>query len=258
MLLVQDRYFGDIGDFAKFGLLRGIVANDPALRLCVLWYLVPDESNTNDGRHITYLERSSKNLKRFRPCDPVLYDKLGELVRAGKRTVSSVAENSLLPPETVYHDQPLSYRGVRNGDRRTHRERWLAAAHQVADPAAVVFLDPDNGLEVGCDRHDGEGPKYAFYDDLRAISQAAKTLIIYQHSNRDGSFSEQVQARFSALQGKLGRPAEALFTLRWRRISARASIFVLADGHGVIIHERLRALLAGPWGAHFELIPAKA
>ena len=63
---VQDRYFGDIGDFAKLGLLRGIVANDPALCLCVLWYLVPDESLTNDGRHITYLEPSCKNRKRFR------------------------------------------------------------------------------------------------------------------------------------------------------------------------------------------------
>ena len=107
-VVVQDRYFGDIGDFAKFGLLRGVVANDPAFRLGVLWYLVPDESHTNDGRHVAYLESSPKNKKRYRSCDPVLYDKLGDLVRAGKRTVSSIVESGLLPSQTVYHDQPLT------------------------------------------------------------------------------------------------------------------------------------------------------
>lgn len=251
---VQDRYFGDIGDFAKFGLLRGIVANDPAFRLGILWYLVPDESHTNDGRHTAYLKPSPKNQKRFRACDPVLYDKLGELVSADKRAVASVVESALLPPQTVYHDRPLSYRNVTSGERRVHRERWLAAAHQVADPAAVVFLDPDNGLEVGSNRHDGDGPKYVFYDDLAPIAQAGKTIIVYQHANRDRSFPDQIYGRLSALQHKLGRPAEALLALRWRRVSARAFIFVLASGHRVIILERLRGLLAGPWGAHFELV----
>ncbi|MEO6332335.1 MAG: hypothetical protein ABIV11_10200 [Gemmatimonadaceae bacterium] len=250
---MQDRYFGDIGDFAKYGLLRGICADDPEWRLCVLWYLVPDESQTNDGRHVAYLEPTPRNLKAFSACDPVLFDNLGQLVRAGKRSVSAVAENSLLPRQTVYHDHPLTYRGIRNGDRKAHRERWLATAHQVACEAAMVFLDPDNGLEVGTDRHDTEGPKYAFYDDLTPLSQAGKTIVIYQHANRDGSFPEQIQRRFSALRRRLGRPAETLVALRWRRISPRAFIFVLADGHAVL-HERLRALLTGPWGANFELV----
>jgi hypothetical protein len=251
---MQDRYFGDIGDFAKLGLLRGIAENDPALRRGVLWYLVPDESHTKDGRHIAYLERSPKNLKSFRPCDPDLYDTLGKLVGRGKRAVSSVAENSLLPRGTLYHEGRIDYRGVSGGDRTIRRERWLAAAHQSVAPADVVFLDPDNGLEVRCGRYDLKGPKYAFYDDLIATSRAGKTIIVYQHANHSQSFSELIQSRFSALATQLGRPAETLRALRWRRVSARAFIFVLADGHRVAIVERLHAMLAGPWGAHFELI----
>ena len=80
---MQDRYFGDIGDFAKYGLLRAVTAGEPPLRLAVLWYLVPDESHNKDGRHIDYLEPTPENLARFRACDPELYDRLGDLVRAG-------------------------------------------------------------------------------------------------------------------------------------------------------------------------------
>lgn len=254
---MQDRYFGDVGDFAKFGLLRHITANHPELRLGILWYLVPDESHTNDGRHIAYLDPSEKNRERFRTCDPDLYDKLSELVRAGKRTVSVVVGHSILPRGTVYHDEPLVYRGILNGDRRSHRERWVARSHQAASPAGIVLLDPDNGLEVGCDRHAGEGPKYAFYDDLTPLRQAGKTVIIYQHANREGSFLEQIQGRLSAIQSRLGPPPDKLLALRWRRISARAFLFVMTNRHSAMIEQHLRTLLAGPWGAHFELVRPK-
>ena len=36
---MRDRYVGDIGDFAKYGLLRAI---DNGNRLCVAWYLCVD------------------------------------------------------------------------------------------------------------------------------------------------------------------------------------------------------------------------
>ena len=103
---MQDWYFGDIGDFAKFGLLRGIVAHDPTVRRGVLWYLVPDESHTKDGRRIAYLEPSPKNRKSFRPCDLVLYDKPGKLVREGRRAVSS--SSSLLRAAPLLGALPAS------------------------------------------------------------------------------------------------------------------------------------------------------
>ena len=145
---MQDRYFGDIGDFAKYGLLRAVTTGEPPLRLAVLWYLVPDESHNDDGRHVDYLEPTPANLARFRDCDPELYDKLGDLVRAGQRSVSAVAEHSLLPPGTAYHAAPLDYSGVASKDRPRLRSDWLSGAHKAAAEADVVFLDPDNGLEV--------------------------------------------------------------------------------------------------------------
>jgi hypothetical protein len=251
---MQDQYSCDIGDFAKFGLLRGLLLPEPTLRLSVLWYLVPNESRTNAGRHISYLKPTPKNSNRFRACDPVLYDTLGALVEAGKRTVSALSESGLLPPDTVYHGQPLSYRDVPRNGRKAHRERWLAAVHEVAAPAPVVFVDPDNGLEVSTDRHDREGPKYTYYDDLVPLSRAGKTIIIYQHANRDGSFTQQIQRRSAALQRAVARPVETFTVVRWRRISPRAFIIALYDDHRDMIQGRLKNLLAGPWGAHYEQV----
>lgn len=169
---MQDRYFRDIGDFAKYGLLRPVTAGEPPLSLSVLWCLVLDESHNRDGRHIDYLEPTPANRARFRACDPDLYDRLGELVRAGRRSVAAVPEHLLLPPGTVYHDAALDFSGMPSAYRASLRRRWLASPLDIADGADVVFLDPDNGLEVGCGPFADKGPKYAFYDDLLALSAA--------------------------------------------------------------------------------------
>jgi hypothetical protein len=54
---MQNRYVGDVGDFAKYALLRSISNGTPrALRLAVIWYLYPDEIHNSDGRHVSYLD----------------------------------------------------------------------------------------------------------------------------------------------------------------------------------------------------------
>ena len=250
---MQDRYFGDIGDFAKYGLLRAVTAGAPPLSLAVLWYLVPDESHNEDGRHIDYLEPTPTNRARFRACDPELYDRLADLVRAGRRSVSAVPEHMLLPPGTAYHAAPLDFSGVSRADRASLRQRWLTSALDTADGADVVFLDPDNGLEVGCGPCGDKGPKYVFYDDLSGIS-AAQTLIVYQHATRTGTFEEQLEARMDDLAHSLRLPRENLLAMRWRRVSPRAFIFAMADSRRAKVLERLRLMLAGPWGGNFDLV----
>ena len=66
---MQNRYFGDVGDFGKYGLLRKI--NNKGLKLGVNWYLVKDEGHNDDGKHITYLQKSDYAL-----CDLKLFEKL--------------------------------------------------------------------------------------------------------------------------------------------------------------------------------------
>ena len=70
---MQDRYTGDIGDFAKYGLLRALIGKR---KLGVAWYLFPDENHNADGKHINYLE----NPCEWRDLDAGLYDNLKNLV----------------------------------------------------------------------------------------------------------------------------------------------------------------------------------
>ena len=254
---MQDRYFGDIGDFAKYGLLRAVTAGKPPLSLAVLWYLVPDERHNKDGRHIDYLDPTEEN-PGLSASATRLYDKLGELVRTGVRRVSAVPEHNLLPPGTTYHDRRLDYSHVPRAER-PRCVSWLTSALQAAEGADVVFLDPDNGLEVRQGPWDDLGPKYVFYDDLAWFSPA-QTIVVYQHSARTAgvTFRMQLQDRMQELHRRLDRPREALFAMRWRRISARAFIFAAAAPHRATIRQRLALMLEGPWGKHFELVEAES
>ena len=52
---MQNRYAGDVGDFGKLGLLRGLTSSQ--LDIGVNWYLTPDESHNANGKHIGYNNR---------------------------------------------------------------------------------------------------------------------------------------------------------------------------------------------------------
>lgn len=85
---MQNRYAGDIGDFAKYGLLRAIREGK---RLGIAWYLNPDRGPAGDGRHIEYLD----DPDRFRSLDPELFDILGDLVPDHRR-VATLEQSGIL------------------------------------------------------------------------------------------------------------------------------------------------------------------
>ncbi len=68
---MQNRYVADIGDYLKLGILRALL---PGYRLGVAWWLFPDESHNQDGRHVGYLQRP----EQWRHFDPMLFDVLAE------------------------------------------------------------------------------------------------------------------------------------------------------------------------------------
>lgn len=57
---MQDRYTGDIGDFAKYGLLRYIL-DRVDMTLGINWYLVPDEAH-NEAKTLILLLVSSYEI----------------------------------------------------------------------------------------------------------------------------------------------------------------------------------------------------
>ena len=248
---MQDRYAGDVGDFGKYGLLRwlcGPDAHGAALRLGVLWYRFED-ATPGDGKYVSYLE--PPRAQEYRKCDPELFQKMHSIVH-GERSIAAVETSGVLPPDTDFFGDMLAFgRDEPRASKALKRSDWVEAGLRAVEHADLVFADPDNGLEipsVGCLRT--KGPKYVYYDDLRACWARGQSLVVYQHIARKGTAEEQIAARHDALREHL-EGAEGSVTLRWRRFTSRAYFVIPATDHDERLAARCSAFLASPWGQFF-------
>ena len=250
---MQDRYAGDIGDFAKFAVLRGLLG-DTQFRLGLVWFLTAQATDpAGDGRHISYLHRSQDNDSLYRVGDPNLFDALGELVASGVRKVAAYPALNILPSDTIFYEDLLKFdEGSPPAARVRQREAWLQQAVSETASCHVVMFDPDNGLEVrSTKKHSIRGPKYVFFDELMPYVDRSQTIIVYQHANRSGTFKEQVLRRLVQLQSQM-EPAAEPFAIIWRSISIRAFLVIPAEAHAADLRVRAKNLLAGPLGQHLE------
>jgi hypothetical protein len=251
---VQNRFVGDIGDFGKYGLLKALCADD--LSLGVVWYLVPNGGGDGNGAHVGYLDPTPTNLRRFRYCDPPLYDALGEVVRNGARSARSIRERVVLPPGTVFYEEPLSFDDMpgigpaATNARLERRSGWVQGAVEATQGCDLVFTDPDNGLESGTPRHRRKGPKFAYFDELAPYVRRGQSLVFYHHLHRSYPTREQVRERLAQLGERLGKA----FALLYKRGSPRAFFVVPAEAHRSMLSERVRRFVKGCWGQHFVLI----
>ena len=247
---MQDRYAGDVGDFGKYGLLRRLCSPDThgaALRLGVLWYRFEDET-PGDGTYVSYLE--PPHAQQYEKCDPELFQRMCSIVH-GERSIAAVETSGVLPPDTAFFGNQLAFgRDEPRAARELKRRDWLEAGLRSVEEADLVFADPDNGLQIpSVGRLQAKGPKYVYYDDLRACWVRGQSLVVYQHISRKGTAEEQIAARHDALREYLDG-AEGTVVLRWRRFTSRAYFVIPAANHAERLVARCSAFLASPWGRH--------
>jgi hypothetical protein len=256
---MQNRYVGDVGDFGKYWLLRALCLpdadGDKGLSLGVVWHLVPDEGHNADGKHTGYLEPTAVNVARYGDCDPFLYDTLAKIVDRKARNVTSIRNNGILPAGTVFFEEPLTFAGMPSigaaarEARLKHRSEWLQRALEATAGCDVVFIDPDNGLEVKTQRHTRRGPKHVFFDELVPYLRRGQSLIIYHHIARKGSAVDQIQQRLSQIAERL-RGCDAPFALRYHRGTSRALFVVPTKAHSSVLVDRAKRFASGLWGEH--------
>src|SRR5947209_5990890 len=99
---MQDRYVGDVGDFAKYALLR-FVAGHAELRLGLVWCRFRNESHNSDGRHTSYLED-----RHFYGLDTRLHATLAKIVKSRHRSIRKIAKSGLFPLTSIFFDTPIS------------------------------------------------------------------------------------------------------------------------------------------------------
>ena len=245
---MRDQYVGDIGDFAKYGLLRyltGIKATDdcPRLSLGVVWYARPD-------RGIDYL----CDHQTFHSCDPDLFDELRSLVTQNKRTMVAVEERGLLGKDTKYwrHTTP---------PERSKRKDWLKNALKRLEDCDVVFLDPDKGLHSAhsLSTSTNVSTEHAYLDEVIKAEKNAKVVVLYHSFGREGSHCEQINEKIKLLQSKL-QDVQGVFAVRWNTSRPRAFLIICKDSHCPLVQERLQNMVTD-WGkglsnrCHFTLYP---
>jgi hypothetical protein len=167
---MKNQYFGDQTDYIKYGILRAFVMS--GARLGIHWTLT-DDDGSSDGSRIRYLDTPSQ----WRHYDPPIFDAICNRVRAGDRRLRIVDELSFVP------------NSVQSFDRWEARsESRLNSIHALLNQLSansVVFIDPDNGLEVASTKKDKLGAsKYVFLDEVGIIWQRGHSVVIYQHYPR--------------------------------------------------------------------------
>ena len=180
---MKDQYFGDINDYRKYGLLRGL-SQEGHFRLGVCWMLTPDDGRS-DGRFTEYLSRPTE----WRYFDPLLFDSLTRaLASQTGRTVSQVPGLGLLPGALFL--EPVLF------DRPDRRAQYFVEMLDAFADAELIFLDPDNGLEVKSRPYGSRGSsKYLYWREVAAAFQRGHSLLIYQH------FPRQKRSAFLSRRG---------------------------------------------------------
>jgi len=258
---VQHRYFGDVGDFGKYGLLRTLcgVREEPRLKLGIIWYLFPDESHNDDGKHVGYLKKVDPS---FRDCDELLYDKLrsllfdGDILIGGNRHLGSAESSLILPEETIFYSQPLSYEpGHPASARVAARNAWLHGALSATESADLIFMDPDNGIEcASVKRTSVKGPKYAYWSDIDAFVSRGQSVLIYHHLNRSKPHVEQVAEKIAFICHRYPEEVGAC-AMTFGRGTARAYFLIAAPDQKDLLFERIMRIGGGKWGRHFKPHP---
>ncbi|MGQ0667445.1 MAG: hypothetical protein ACT4O4_10445 [Nitrospiraceae bacterium] len=166
---MKNQYFGDVHDYRKYGLLRAIQTIGTG-KLLVAWMLTSDDKS-RDGRFRSYLQDPDA-WKRY---DPELFDGLEEILRPAPAPKVSLIEGSQLLPRTTYYSAVVP-------DARQDREAWCEGLLCATRGSDLVFVDPDNGIEVPSKLLGRKGSsKYVTWLEIQEIWQVGCSILVYQH-----------------------------------------------------------------------------
>jgi hypothetical protein len=182
---MRHNFVNDIGDYAKYALLRAICFSGALdMHLGVIWYLTIHPEVSGDGRRRAHLSR-----KGWDGLDPELLGKMrgieASLRNQDELHLSLIEKSEILPDNTTFFSEPLP--DVTGSPHQRLRERvaWFTRAQESVQGCELVFLDPDNGLEVR-----SVGPssrlagKYATVAEIDSLLSAGAGVMFYQHCDR--------------------------------------------------------------------------
>jgi len=231
---MKNQYVGDIGDYTKLGLLR--VIENAGFSIGVNWYLTPPDAG-NDGKKDGYLSKT---------CDTPDIELFNALQGIRKiRSVEAIETSSLLTNARFFRDE---LNGV-------HRKFWHEKALTHLYRQDVVFLDPDNGFEVGgVNPNFSHGNKHVTYDEAADyFCKNNASVIVYQHWWIPPEKSKNYDSYINNLQRikeHLPEYEKAKARLFCVKASQRDYFFILQHSHYEKITEAITDMLSTGWSKH--------
>lgn len=240
---MKNQYFGDIGDFGKYGLIRCMIEAFPNIKFGINWYLTENDIK-NDGKHIDYL----LNSQVLRECDTQLYDFLRDCIINNKRSITEI-ENSSYLKNTIFYSKMLNYTQKNHKERLVARKNWFKDSIDALHNAKLIYVDPDTGIEVKSQPISGiNGNKYISYQEIKKYYDYGFSLIVYNH--RDRKPHEEYIKKFKQIHDEI---ETRLFYLRFSRYSVRDYLFVLHNDIIEDVYTFLCEFVKNSWGECFSL-----
>ena len=186
------------------------------LKVGVNWYLTEPidekEKKKNDGKY--------RIKEKFKECDEELFGKLDNVFKLNKkRNVKSIEDEKPLK-NASYYSIPINIED---------REKWHKEALKLFKNCDVVFLDPDNGLEVESAKGSKKKlTKYVLMDELKSYIEDGKSVVFYNHRPR-----QDMNEYFKELLSKVKKTTRiSPFFISFHRGTVRDYIIIpINNGH---------------------------
>jgi hypothetical protein len=247
---VRHNFVNDIGDYAKYALLRAVCTGaGESMRLGVIWYLTEHVEYNNDGRKRAHLLTTgwdgldSDLLATMRRIESTVQSR-------EQLNVSLIEASGILPLNTVFFSEPMPRVQGTAQERVSERTAWFKRARKAVTQCDLVFLDPDNGLEVrSVPVTSPLSNKYATVAEISALLETGCSVVLYQHGNRT---PWQMQRQNICAQIASGTDRDlTIRSLRFGAFGARAFFCITSNKEMSVIVDsgldRLRQRVAA-WG----------
>jgi hypothetical protein len=154
------------------------------MRLGLIWYLTDHVEENGDGRKRAHLSQDGwENL------DPELLAAMRRIEKAqhhqGELNLSLIESSGILPRDTAYFSEPIPRVQGNAQQRAAERAAWFGRARNAVTGTDLVFLDPDNGLQVpSVPLTSPLASKYATVTEIVSLLESDAGVVLYQHGNR--------------------------------------------------------------------------